>query len=58
MVAQPVSEEEQRNNYRLNHVCQLGAQPLGVEGEGHTVWIRRRFALRDAGAQSREASDE
>ena len=45
MVQRAASEEERMKNYRLNHVCALGGQPLGVVGSGHTVWIRRHFVL-------------
>jgi hypothetical protein len=54
MVARLASEEQRRNNYRLDHVCNLGAQPLGVEGGGHTVWIRRRFSLEDNDQERQE----
>jgi hypothetical protein len=56
MVERPVSEEERRHDYRLNHACNLGAQPLGVEGVGHTVWIRRAFSVTEA-QQEAEATD-
>jgi hypothetical protein len=47
MVAWAISDEERRKTYWLHHVCTLGAEPLGVEGVGHTVWIRKRFSLTD-----------
>lgn len=58
MVARPVSEEERRKQYRLDYACKRGAQPLGVEGSAHTVWIRRGFSLSPGELQSREATDE
>jgi len=60
MIARPVSEEERRKTYRLYRAFDYGAQPLGVEGEAHTVWIRRRFTLSDNTPveQRQEAHDE
>jgi len=58
MMARPVSEEERKKNYRLNHVCGLGAQPLGVVASGHAVWIRRRFTLTDDRQEQKDPRNE
>jgi hypothetical protein len=58
MVARPVNEEQRMEQYRLNHVCTLGAQPLGAEGSSHAVWIRRQFSLVDEQHTQQEATDE
>ncbi len=58
MVEHPISEEERRKNYRLDYACNAGAQPLGVEGSAHTVWIRRRFSLAAPELEKQEAADE
>ncbi len=58
MVERRIDEEERRKNYRLEYACKAGAQPLGVEGDGHTVWIRRRFSLTQGESQEQKATDE
>lgn len=57
MVARPVGDEERRQQYRLDRVCKRGAQPLGVEGAAHTLWIRRRFSLASGMSETWEADD-
>jgi hypothetical protein len=58
MVAHSLSEGESKEHYRLRVVHTLGAQPLGVEGSGHTVWIRRQFSLVDEQQMRQEATHE